>query len=173
MKLFIFLLGIVVGAAGYHYYHLPACVAQSHPAEKTSGTVPSDTSTSPDNRSVTEKARDGAHAAKEGISQKLVEWHLTPAEIDEDLKKTGRVVRNKTASASQTLNNTRTIAVIRGKYALEDDLSTRTITVEVDSGKVTLRGTVKSPDLIAKAIAIALATDGVTSVDSHLTVSTQ
>ncbi|MGC4071825.1 MAG: BON domain-containing protein [Nibricoccus sp.] len=170
MKLFIFLLGIVVGAAGYHYYHMPACPAQNRPPEKTPG-ASQPAAPAPDNRSFTDKARDGAVAAKEGISQKIVEWHLTPAEINQELEKTGRVVRSKTASASQTLSNVRIIAVIRGKYAIEDDLSTRTISVEADAGKVTLRGTVKSPELIAKAIAIALATEGVTSVDSHLTVS--
>ncbi|ATC63169.1 hypothetical protein CMV30_03910 [Nibricoccus aquaticus] len=174
MKLFIFLLGIAAGAAGYHYYHKPACPAlnpapaveshsdSSHPATHTP---------SADTRSFTEKARDGALAAKDGISQKLVEWHLTPAEINQELEKTGRVVRTKAAAAGQGLSNARLVAVIKGKYALEDDLSARTINVDADAGKITLRGTAKSPDLIARAIALALATDGVTSVHSELTVA--
>ena len=167
MKLFIFLLGIAAGAAGYHYYHKPACVAQ-HPVETTPGTS---VAPAPDNRTFTEKVRDGASAAKDGISQKLVEWHLTPGEINAELEKTGRVVRNKTATAGQSLSNARVVAVIKGKYALEDELSARTINVDADAGKVTLRGTAKSPELIARAIALALATDGVTSVDSQLTVA--
>ena len=165
MKFLIFLLGIAAGAAGYHYYHKPACLAQSPGVEKTSGSL------APDNRTFAEKARDGALAAKEGISQKLVEWHLTPAEIDAELEKTGRVVRTKTAAAGQSLSNARIAAVIKGKYALEDDLSARAINVDADAGKVTLRGTAKSPELIARAIALALDTDGVTSVDSQLTVA--
>lgn len=171
MKLFIFLLGIGAGAAGYHYYHKPTCATLTPAVEKPSGTV--HTATAPDNRSISEKARDGALAAKEGISQKLVEWHLTPAEINQELEKTGRVVRSKTATAGQSLSNARVVAVIKGKYALEDDLSARAINVDAEAGKVTLRGTARSHELIARAIALALETDGVTSVDSQLTVSAQ
>jgi osmotically-inducible protein OsmY len=176
MKLFIFLLGIAAGAAGYHYYHKPACPALNPTPAVESSAGHAHTAApapSPDTRSFTEKARDGALAAKEGIAQKLVEWHLTPAEINAELEKTGRVVRNKTATASQSLSNARIVAVIKGKYALDDDLSARAITVDAESGKVTLRGTTRSPELIARAIALALATDGVTSVDSQLTVTAQ
>jgi len=178
MKLFIFLLGIAAGAAGYHYYHKPACPAlnpslHSTPAVESPANPPHSAAPahSTDTRSFTEKARDGAIAAKDGISQKLVEWHLTPAEINTELEKTGRVVRTKAAAAGQSLSNARLVAVIKGKYALEDDLSARTINVDADAGKVTLRGTAKSHDLIARAIALALATDGVTSVHSELTVA--
>jgi osmotically-inducible protein OsmY len=170
MKLFIFLLGIAVGAVGYHYYHKPACLAQTSGVESANGTHPA--VAAPDNRSFSEKARDGAAAAKEGLSQKMIEWHLTPAEIDQDLEKAGRVVRAKTASTGQRLSNARIVAVIKGKYALENDLSARTINVDADAGKVTLNGTAKSRELIARAIALALETDGVISVDSQLTVAT-
>jgi lambda repressor-like predicted transcriptional regulator len=169
MKLFIFLLGIAAGAAGYHYYHKPTCATLSPELEKSPKSVPP----AADNRTLSEKARDGALAAKESISHKLVEWHLTPAEINRDLEQTGRVVRSKTAAAGRSLSNARLAAVIKGKYALEDDLSARAISVDADAGKVTLRGTVKSPELIARAISLALETDGVTSVDSELTVSAQ
>ena len=169
MKLFIFLLGIAAGAAGYHYYHKPTCATLSPELEKSPQSAPPPA----DNRTHSEKARDGALAAKESISNKLVEWHLTPAEINRDLEQTGRVVRKKTAAAGQSLSNTRLVAVIKGKYALEDELSARAISVDADAGKVTLRGTVKSPELIARAISLALETDGVTSVDSELTVAAQ
>jgi osmotically-inducible protein OsmY len=167
MKFFIFLLGIAAGAAGYHYYHKPTCVAQAG-VESTAGRAPA-----PDNRTFSEKARDGAVAAKESFSQKMVEWHLTPAEINRELEQTGKVVRTKTAAAGQSLSNARVAAVIKGKYALENELSARTINVDADAGKVTLRGTAKSPELIARAIALALETEGVTAVDSQLTVSAE
>lgn len=171
MKLFLFLLGIAAGAAGYHYYHKPACPALNPtPAVEKSAEAPQPAPAA-DNRSFTDKVRDGAAAAKESISHKLVEWHLTPAEINQELEKTGRVVRTKAASAGQTISNARVAAVIKGKYALHDDLSARTINVDAEAGKVTLRGTAKSPELIARAIALALETEGVTSVDSQLTVA--
>lgn len=171
MKLFVFLLGIVVGAGGYHYYHKPECdAARVAPAgtPATPGTVPAAPAA---DRSFTEKARDGALAAKEAISQKLVDWNLTPAEINRELEETGRVVRKKTANAGQSLSNARVAAVIKGKYALDDELSARAITVDVDAGRVTLRGTARSSDAIARAIALALDTSDVTSVDSQLTVA--
>jgi hypothetical protein len=171
MKLFIFLLGIAAGAAGYHYYNKPASAASTPAlaAPEASKAAPAVAPT--DNRTFTEKARDGALAAKQAVSQKIVEWKLTPAEINQELEKTGRVVRSKTATAGQSLSNARIVAVIKGKYALEDELSARQINVDADAGKVTLRGTAHSPELIARAITLALETDGVVSVDSQLTVS--
>jgi Predicted periplasmic or secreted lipoprotein len=166
MKLFVFLLGIVVGAGGYHYYHKPECDAARDTA--ASGTA---TANPAAERSFTEKARNGALAAKEAISQKLVDWNLTPAEINRELEETGRVVRQKTANAGQSLSNARIAAVIKGKYALDDELSARAITVDVDAGRVTLRGSAKSSEAIARAIALALETNDVTAVDSQLTVA--
>lgn len=179
MKFFIFLLGIAAGAAGYHYYHKPTCTALGPSAEPTSTGARTSTTTTPattyptppDTRSFSDKVRDGAAAAKEGIGQKLVDWHLTPAEIDRELEQTGRVVRTKTASVRQSLSNARVIAMIKGKYAADNDLSARTISVDADAGKVTLRGTAPSAELIARAITLALETDGVTTVDSQLTVA--
>jgi hypothetical protein len=171
MKLFIFLFGIVVGAAGYHYYHQPASSAPTPELAAPEAPAPAPAAAHADQRSITEKARDGALAAKQAISQKIVEWKLTPAEINQELEKTGRVVRNKTATAGQTLSNARIVAVIKGKYALEDELSARQINVDADAGKVTLRGTAHSPELIARAITLALETEGVVSVDSQLTVA--
>jgi hypothetical protein len=166
MKLFLFLLGIAAGAAGYHYYHKPACPALTPAAAPEAAKPPT-----PDNRSLTEKARDGAQAAKEAIAGKITEWNLTPAEINQELEKTGRIVRSKTATASQSLSNARIVAVIKGKYALETDLSARQINVDAEAGKVTLRGTAPTPELIARAITLALETEGVTTVDSQLTLS--
>jgi hypothetical protein len=158
MKLFVFLLGIAIGAVGYHYYNAPAADA-STPAPAT------------DHRSVAERVRDGAVAARDAVAQKLSDWNLTPETIDRELRETGRVVRSKTANVGQTMSDARIATVINAKYTLDRDLSARTIDVDADNGRVTLRGTAASRDLIARAIGLALETDGVTTVDSELTVS--
>ena len=176
MKFFIFLLGIVLGVLGHRYYleneaAKPTAVEASPGAPTTVTKHASPATPTTPAPTLADRARDTAVAAKDAVAGKLADWHLTPAEIKEDLAKTGTVVRTKTAAAGKTLSNARIVAVIKGKYALENDLSARTITVDADAGKVTLRGTTASAELIARAIALALETDGVTTVESHLTVT--
>ena len=62
------------------------------------------------------------------------------------------------------------ITLIKGKYLMDRDLSALAITVECTSGQVILRGTVASPELMARAADIARQTKGVTDVTSRLTV---
>ena len=62
------------------------------------------------------------------------------------------------------------MTVINGKLLATSDLSAFKINVDADKGVVTLKGTVKSVDLIGRAIELALDTDGVTQVVSLLTV---
>jgi len=178
MKFFIFLFGIVLGVVGHRYYleseaakttTTPVEAAPSSTTTVTNHATPPPTTTA--SPTLAERARDSAAAAKDAVSNKLVDWHLTPAEIKEDLAKTGTVVRTKTAAAGRGLSNVRIVAVIKGKYALENELSARTINVDADAGKVTLHGTAGSAELIARAIALALETDGVNTVESQLTVT--
>jgi osmotically-inducible protein OsmY len=56
------------------------------------------------------------------------------------------------------------------KLAADPDLSVFSISVATTAGRVTLSGTVASPELIGKATALALETDGVREVVSTLQV---
>lgn len=138
-----------------------------------------------DTRSLSEKTKDATATAvdntkavasdvKNSISNKLVEWKLTPTDIKADLQKGGRIVRSRTAVAGEKLgesmDNARIVTVINAKLVGDSDLSALKINVDADSGVVTLKGTVSSPDLIGKAMALALDTDGVREVVSLLTV---
>ena len=139
-----------------------------------------------DSRTLGEKTKDATNTAvdktkaaatdvKNTISNKLVEWKLTPSDIKADLEKGGRVVRSRTAVAGEkigdAMDNARIVTVINAKLVGDSELSALKIDVDANSGVVTLKGTVSSPDLIGKAMALALDTDGVREVVSLLTVS--
>ena len=121
-----------------------------------------------------DKTRAAATDVSNAVSDKMTEWKLTSADIKADMEKGGRVVRSKTAAAGQavggTVDNARIVTVINGKLVADSDLSALKINVDADQGKVTLKGTVSSPELIGKAMLLALDTDGVTQVTSELTV---
>ena len=122
-----------------------------------------------------DKTKEMAITAKDAISDKLADWKLTPSDIKADLEKGGRVVRSKTAAAGARagamFDNAKTVTVINAKLVGDSQLSAIKINVDADQGVVTLKGTVKSADLIGRAIGLALDTDDVTQVISLLTVA--
>ncbi|MCX6954484.1 MAG: BON domain-containing protein [Verrucomicrobia bacterium] len=122
-----------------------------------------------------EKTKDAAIDAKDAVADKLAEWKLTPSDLKADFEKGGRIVRSKAASATAStgavIDNAKVVTVINAKLVGDSQLSALKINVDADNGVVTLKGTVKSIDLIGRAIALALNTDGVTQVVSVLTVS--
>jgi hyperosmotically inducible periplasmic protein len=123
-----------------------------------------------------ERAEKTYENTKDAISAKLTEWNLTPSDIKADLEKSGRVVREKTLAAGEkvggTLDNARIVTVINGKYVGDSELSALKINVDASNGVVTLKGSVASVELIGRAIALALHTDGVSQVVSLLTLDT-
>jgi len=122
-----------------------------------------------------DKTKEAAVNTKDAIAAKLVEWKLTPSDIKEDLQKTGRVVRDKSLAAGEkiggTMDNARIVTVINGKYIADSDLSALKINVDADNGVVTLTGKVDSLDLVGRAVALALNTEGVTQVVGILKVA--
>jgi osmotically-inducible protein OsmY len=170
---FIFLIGAAAGAFAFYYVQKKQTLADS--AQNPKATEQSKPTSAEKNVSLTERAREDAKAAKDAIANKLVEWHLTPDEIGSELAHTGQVVRTKAQSTGETIasstSNARIITVIKTKYTVDSELKSRTIEIDCDKGDVTLRGTVTNPSLIAKAVGLALDTDGVTHVKSLLTVT--
>jgi osmotically-inducible protein OsmY len=70
----------------------------------------------------------------------------------------------------ENLGDAGIVALIKGKYLLDKDLSALAISVECTDGKVTLTGTAESAERIARAVEIARQTKGVADVTSRLTV---
>lgn len=79
-------------------------------------------------------------------------------------------MRNKAVAAGERISDARVVALVKAKYVLAGDLSAIDIGVECHNGEVTLTGVVASPELIGRAIALALDTTGVHNVASKLTV---
>lgn len=125
-------------------------------------------------KNAAEKTKEMAVDTKDAIADKLTEWKLTPADIKADFEKGGRVVRSKSANAGARagamFDNAKTVTVINAKLVGDSKLSALKINVDADQGVVTLKGTVKSVDLIGRAIGLALDTDNVVQVVSLLTV---
>jgi lambda repressor-like predicted transcriptional regulator len=143
--LFIFLLGLAIGALGLAWYR--------------DDFTPKAT-----------VAREKASALKDSVDQRLKDWHLTPEEIKADLQKTGEVVRSNAKAAGGSINDARIVAQINAKLVLDADLSARAIDVDCSGGRVTLRGTVPSEALLGRAVALALDTSGVANVASKVSV---
>jgi hypothetical protein len=94
--------------------------------------------------------------------------------IKEEMAHTGQVIREKAreagAAVADATANARTTAAIKAKLLKEESLASLKIDVDTTDGVVTLSGTVASYDDIAKAVNIAMDTDGVHRVVSTLQV---
>lgn len=80
------------------------------------------------------------------------------------------VATEKAKEAGAEASDVRIIAVIKGKYLVDKDLSVFAITVDCKDGKVVLSGSAASPELINRAIKLAQDTSGVRIVNSTLAV---
>jgi len=125
-------------------------------------------------RSAGEEIKSTAQNAGDTIGDKLKSWRLDPDSISDELKRTGRVIRDKTSQAGQAIKDAtadaRVTTAIKAKLVKDPDLSAWDIHVDTTDGVVTLSGTVSSSDLIGKAMELALDTDGARQVISTLQV---
>jgi hyperosmotically inducible periplasmic protein len=118
------------------------------------------------------RAEAKAGEVKATLNQKIVD--IRPEDVKEELARTGRVVRKGAervgAAVADATADARVTAAIKGKYAVDSDLSALKISVNTTGSVVTLSGTVASADLVSKAMRLALETEGVTEVISTLQV---
>jgi hyperosmotically inducible periplasmic protein len=118
-----------------------------------------------------DKISDSANDFKDKISDKM---DLDTDRIKDELARTGKVIRKKAEQAGTAVadatSDTRITGEIKGKFALESDLSALKISVNTTDGVVTLSGSASSAEAIKKAMQLALEVDGVTQVVSTLQV---
>ncbi|MDB6114177.1 MAG: hypothetical protein JWQ62_1122 [Lacunisphaera sp.] len=150
---FFLLLLVVLGVVGWRYYE-----RQEQP---TAGQKVED---------LADKTRDAATAAKDKVADKAEDLKLTPADIKQDLAQTGQVVRSKARVVGEIMDDARIVAMIKGRYVVDRDLSALAISVSCRDGEVRLTGSASSEQHIGKAVTIALQTRGVHNVISQLTV---
>lgn len=155
MKIFLTLLvGIAIGIAAVWYFNHDKNNSQF----QTAG----------------QEIKSTAKNAGDALADKLHSWNLDRDHITNELATTGRVIRDKANAAGKALKDAtadaRVTAAIKAKYVKDSDLSAWDIHVSTTDGVVTLSGTVESPDLISKAMGLALDTDGAQQVISTLQV---
>ena len=147
-----FVLGVCAGAFGYWYLDQPAAGGHVDTARN----------------SVT----GAAERVKSAVQNKVGE--IRTEDIKRELEKGGMVVREKITKAGAAISDAtadaRTTATIKGKLLKEPGLSSLSISVDTTDGLVTLSGTARSHDEIAKAVRLALETEGVRKVVSTLQV---
>lgn len=151
--LFFLLIGAVLGVVGWRYYHRTQNPTIGQRVEK-----------------VADKTREAVGDTKEAVVAKAEDWKLSPDNIKDELARSGRVVRSKARVVGDRMDDARIIAVIKGKYVMDNNLSALAITVDCRDGEVRLKGTATSPESIGRAITLALETRGVHNVASELVV---
>jgi osmotically-inducible protein OsmY len=157
------LLGIILGAVGYWYSQKKA---NEHPeAEQRYEQSAAELRTN---------ASEMAQNASDALRAKFDTFDLHDDQITNELARTGRIFREKAQAVGQAVadaaSDARAVTEIKAKYAADSTLSVWSISVSCNQGHVTLSGTVSSPGDIAKAVAIALDSDGVRDVSSTLQV---
>jgi osmotically-inducible protein OsmY len=157
------ILGIVFGALAYWYVQKKAAEhpeAQQRYEQAASQTASNATTT--------------AESITDALRAKLDTLDLNSDQIKDELSRTGQVIRRKAQdigdAAADAASDARAITEIKAKYAKDPSLSVWKISVSCSQGHVKLSGTVKSPDDIGKAIALALDADGVRDVTSTIQV---
>jgi osmotically-inducible protein OsmY len=151
--LFCFLLGLGTGAGGYWYLQQDAGKAQLAQARLQVVT--------------------NAQKVAGTISDTIAGWSVD--DIREEMARSSMVVREKAKAAGQSIAgataNARVTAAIKTKLVAEPGLPSFNINVDTTDGLVTLSGKVSSHEQIARAVKLALETEGVHKVVSTLQVT--
>jgi len=165
MKTFVIgiLVGVIIAGVALWYF----TVGKDTPAVRRA----QDTVTAEAEKTI-ESARSATEQARQALTAKLEALELRSEDIRKELAEKGKVLRRKARdvgeAASDAALDARATALIKTKLAADPDLSALSISVATTAGRVTLSGTVASPELIGKAMALALETEGVREVISTI-----
>lgn len=153
--MFCFLLGLATGAGGYWYFQQDAGKARLEQARSQ----------------VVTNAQRAATAIRNSLYEVGAE---EVKDAKDQIARTGTVVREKAKSAGQSIAgaaaNAKTTATIKTKLVTEPGLPSMSINVDTTDGLVTLSGKVESHEQVARAVKLALETDGVHKVISTLQI---
>jgi osmotically-inducible protein OsmY len=167
MKTFIIgmLLGIIVGVGAIWYFTVGRTTPEVQQVEERAAIKLEDAKDS---------AQEAVEKTRQALQAKMEAWELRPEDIQEELAEQGEVVRRKSRDIGDSLTDAATdakiTATIKAKLAADSELSVFDVSVSTTEGKVTLSGKVKSPEMIGKAVALALETGDVREVVSVLKI---
>ena len=121
-----------------------------------------------------EDIKGAATQTKEFVRDKIDSMDFSTDKIKDELARTGQVVRRKAETVGNAIADAtadaRITTTIKAKLVADPDLSALSISVSTTAGRVTLSGSVSSPEKIAKAMQLAMGVDGVQEVVSTLQV---
>lgn len=121
-----------------------------------------------------ESVQKAAERTKEALIAKMEVLELKSEQVQKELSEKGKIVRRKARDLGEAVADAAIDAglttAIKAKLAADPDLSALSISVTTTAGRVTLSGTVASPELIGKAVTLALETEGVKEVISTIQV---
>jgi osmotically-inducible protein OsmY len=159
------LLGLILGAGALWFYVNTYTIPGMQQAEQSARVQAG---------KALQSAQDAAERAKQALGARLDALDLRADEIRKEAAATGKVVRQRARDLGEAVADAtadaRITAAVKAKLAAEPDLSALAISVDCTAGRVTLAGSVASADLVGKAMALALETDGVRGVVSTLQV---
>jgi hyperosmotically inducible protein len=150
--LLVLLIGAAIGIGGYMYLK--------------------DSGNRPDFNRAGDKISESAGNIRDKLNEKIPD--IDTEQIKDELARTGRVVQRKAQEAGAKIADVsadaRITAAIKGKLAVDPNLSALKISVNTTQGVVTLAGTASSHEDIKRAMRLALEVDGATEVVSTLQV---
>lgn len=159
------LIGVIVGAGAVLFLGADDPVTTLQEAEERS---------TEEMREAGDALQDAGKQVREAWDARLEALQLRAEDIREELAEDSQVIRRKARDFGRATVDvavdTRITGVINAKLAADEELSVFTVSVSTTGGRVTLFGTVASPELVGRATALALQTDGVREVVSNLRV---
>ncbi len=160
------LLGIILGIASAWFYANTYAIPGGQEAERRAAAHAA---------KALESMQGAAEQAKLVLAARLGALELRADDIAAELAQTGKVVRRRARDLGDTVVDTahdaRITAAIKAKLAADPGISVLGISVATTAGRVTLAGTVASPELVGRATALALETEGVREVVALLRVN--
>jgi hypothetical protein len=115
-----------------------------------------------------------ADSFRTALDAKIEFLHLKADEIKEELAAKGKIVRSQSrewaSDVQDAARDAKITAEIKGKYAVDPDVSALHISVNTTDGIVTLAGSASSYESISKATLIAMETEGARQVISTIQV---
>jgi hypothetical protein len=118
-----------------------------------------------------EEATTAGRKIDAGVAKAEEKVDAAKATIEHDVEQARKAAGEAARAAGEVLIDSAITAEVKARLAADVDLRTLDVSVETQSGRVSLRGT--APDAAARerAVQVAAAVQGVAAVDNHIGTS--
>ncbi len=114
-----------------------------------------------------------ASSGSSNVTTRITEWKLSASDIQADLDSGAAIVRSKDTVVGAPTGSTDDSVIenmVKGKLQADAETSKAMIEVDANKGEVSLKGSAESANVVGRAMALALDTQGVTKVSSEVKV---